>query len=76
MIFPGETQREVVFVDLPALYFALIRDISRNQNRIILIIKSNRNYTTENTVIVERKRLENLQVEKLSIMFVSESQIP
>ena len=36
-------------------------------------ININRNYTTENTVFFAKKCLKNLQVKKLSIMFVLES---
>jgi hypothetical protein len=40
---------------------------------IVLNIITNSIFTTENTVLVKKKYSENLQVKKLRIMFVSES---
>ncbi len=42
-------------------------------NRILLIIMYNRKNTTENTVFFAKKFVKNLQVKKLRIMFVLES---
>ena len=39
-------------------------------------VKATRKTTTENTVFFTKKRLKNLQVENLRIMFVSESNNP
>lgn len=42
-------------------------------NHMVLIIIDNRKNTTENTVFFAKKFVKNLQVKKLRIMFVLES---
>lgn len=47
--------------------------MKKNLFCIVLIININSNNTTVNTVFITNKCLKNLQVKKLRIMFVSES---